>query len=92
MAERGRSLRELALAAIGAMAVGTERAEELVSDLASGGGFDPEAIFRELGLATRTQLEELDLRLAQVEHRLRLLETAPQTPAAPPPVPRLPAA
>ncbi|HSC51388.1 MAG TPA: hypothetical protein VLD16_14085 [Gaiellaceae bacterium] len=31
-------------------------------------------LFRELGLATRDELEELELRLAQLEHRLRLLE------------------
>jgi len=31
-------------------------------------------VFRELGLVTRAELEELDLRVAQLEHRLRLLE------------------
>jgi polyhydroxyalkanoate synthesis regulator phasin len=31
-------------------------------------------IFRELGLVTREEYEELELRLAQLEHRLRLLE------------------
>ena len=31
-------------------------------------------IFRELGLVTRTDFEELELRVAQLEHRLRLLE------------------
>jgi polyhydroxyalkanoate synthesis regulator phasin len=30
--------------------------------------------FRELGLVTRREWEELELRLAQVEHRLRLVE------------------
>ena len=34
-------------------------------------------VFRELGLVTRREWEELELRLAQVEHRLRLLETPP---------------
>jgi len=34
-------------------------------------------LFRELGLVTRDELDELDLRLAQVEHRLRLLERDP---------------
>jgi hypothetical protein len=29
---------------------------------------------RELGLATREELESLELRLAQLEHRLKLLE------------------
>jgi polyhydroxyalkanoate synthesis regulator phasin len=32
------------------------------------------ALFRELGLITRVELEELELRVAQIEHRLRLLE------------------
>jgi polyhydroxyalkanoate synthesis regulator phasin len=31
-------------------------------------------IFRELGLVTRREYEELELRLAQLEHRLRLVE------------------
>jgi BMFP domain-containing protein YqiC len=32
------------------------------------------SFFRELGLVTRREYEELELRLAQLEHRLRLLE------------------
>jgi polyhydroxyalkanoate synthesis regulator phasin len=31
---------------------------------------------RELGLVTREEFDELDLRVAQLEHRLRLLEDA----------------
>jgi len=31
-------------------------------------------LFRELGLVTRSEVEELELRVAQLEHRLRLLE------------------
>lgn len=31
-------------------------------------------LLRELGLVTRDELDELELRLAQLEHRLRLLE------------------
>jgi polyhydroxyalkanoate synthesis regulator phasin len=31
-------------------------------------------LFRELGLVQRDELEELELRLAQLEHRLQLLE------------------
>jgi polyhydroxyalkanoate synthesis regulator phasin len=34
--------------------------------------------FRELGLVTRHEHEELELRLAQLEHRLRLLEGRPK--------------
>jgi polyhydroxyalkanoate synthesis regulator phasin len=33
---------------------------------------------RDLGLVTHEELEDLELRLAQLEHRLRLLERAPQ--------------
>jgi len=31
-------------------------------------------VFRELGLVTRDEWDELELRVAQLEHRLRLLE------------------
>jgi polyhydroxyalkanoate synthesis regulator phasin len=31
-------------------------------------------LFRELGLVTREELDEAQLRIAQLEHRLRLLE------------------
>jgi polyhydroxyalkanoate synthesis regulator phasin len=44
-----------------------------------------DTLFRELGLATKDDLEELDLRLAQLEHRLSLLEEPP-TRDSPPPV------
>jgi polyhydroxyalkanoate synthesis regulator phasin len=40
-------------------------------------------VFREVGLMTRREYEELELRLAQVEHRLRLVEGQP-TPLPPP--------
>ncbi len=36
-----------------------------------------QSIVRELGLVTRREWEDLDLRLAQVEHRLRLVEGEP---------------
>ncbi|HET9324174.1 MAG TPA: hypothetical protein VFO03_09865 [Gaiellaceae bacterium] len=41
-------------------------------------------LFRELRLVTRDDLEELDLRIAQLEHRLRLLEDAPPRDSQPP--------
>ena len=44
----------------------TERAGESLQNL-----------FMQLGLVTREEFEELELRLAQVEHRLRLLEDRP---------------
>jgi polyhydroxyalkanoate synthesis regulator phasin len=34
---------------------------------------------QELGLVTRSEYEELELRVAQLEHRLRLVEKAPQS-------------
>ncbi len=37
-------------------------------------GSSMSSIFRELGLVTRHEHEELELRLAQLEHRLRLVE------------------
>jgi polyhydroxyalkanoate synthesis regulator phasin len=42
-------------------------------------------VFREVGLVTRHEYEELELRLAQLEHRLRLVERQPQP--LPPPRP-----
>jgi polyhydroxyalkanoate synthesis regulator phasin len=46
-----------------------------------------EGLFRELGLVTKEDYEELELRVAQLEHRLRLLEAPPKepTPVAPQP-------
>jgi polyhydroxyalkanoate synthesis regulator phasin len=42
------------------------------------------ALVEELDLVTRDDYDELELRVAQLEHRLRLLEELPLTP--PPPV------
>ena len=36
-------------------------------------------VFHELGLVTRGELEELELRVAQLEHRLRLVERSEST-------------
>jgi polyhydroxyalkanoate synthesis regulator phasin len=46
-----------------------------------------EGLFEELGLVTKDDYEELELRIAQIEHRLRLLEERPEqpTPVAPQP-------
>jgi polyhydroxyalkanoate synthesis regulator phasin len=46
-------------------------------------GVGLQGVVRELGLATRDEVDELELRVAQLEHRLRLVENAPA--AAPPP-------
>jgi polyhydroxyalkanoate synthesis regulator phasin len=37
-----------------------------------------QSALRELGLVTRDEWDELELRVAQVEHRLRLLENRPR--------------
>ena len=81
-AERADALAE-ELAARGAM--GREEARSLIEELIgrwrnetvrlgerTGSGLA--GLFREVGLVTRGEVEELELRLAQVEHRLRLLE------------------
>ena len=72
-----------------------DEARALVRDLASrwrgdavrvgertGAGL--QGALRQLGLVLREEHEELELRVAQLEHRLRLLENA--SPAATPPV------
>jgi polyhydroxyalkanoate synthesis regulator phasin len=40
-------------------------------------------LFRELGLVTREEWDELELRVAQLEHRLRLVEDGPVAPPPP---------
>jgi polyhydroxyalkanoate synthesis regulator phasin len=44
-----------------------------------------DGLFREVGLVTKDDVEELELRIAQLEHRLRLLEE-PETRDSSPPV------
>ncbi len=41
-----------------------------------------QGLYAQLGLASRDELDELELRLAQVEHRLRLVESASDEPSA----------
>lgn len=65
--------------------VGRDEARSLIEDLVgrwrnetvragerTGAGLA--GLFRELGLLTREEFEELELRVAQLEHRLRLVE------------------
>lgn len=47
-------------------------------------GATMQGALRELGLVTREEWDELELRVAQLEHRLRLVETQPQPLRAPP--------
>jgi len=101
--DRG-TLETLALAGIGILALGADRAEELADELAQRLAVDPEEtravvvdvleswrrelgrlgesssstasrVGAELGIASRDALDELELRVAQLEHRLRLLES-----------------
>ena len=43
-----------------------------------------ENVFRDLGLVSRRDLDELELRVAQLEHRLKLLEGPPRATPTPP--------
>jgi len=52
--------------------VGRWRSESIRLGERTGVGLS--GLFRELGLVTRSEVEELELRVAQLEHRLRLLE------------------
>jgi polyhydroxyalkanoate synthesis regulator phasin len=113
----GRSILELlerlALAGVGAVALTTERIDQLADELSERGGLKREetratiadlatrwrgdsvrwgeragaglgGLFRELGLVTRDEWDELELRVAQLEHRLRLVEgDRPGSPALP---------
>ena len=70
MAELADSARELAeklvLAGVGAVALTAERADALAEELSARGGMGREE--------ARSLVEELELRVAQLEHRLRLVE------------------
>jgi polyhydroxyalkanoate synthesis regulator phasin len=105
-------VKRLALAALGAVALSAERADELAESLAQRGGMNKDearawideattrwrgdavrigeragatlhGALRELGLVTRDEWDELELRVAQLEHRLRLVENQPRVVPAP---------
>jgi polyhydroxyalkanoate synthesis regulator phasin len=94
---------KLALAALGAVSLTADRADELADALAEKGGLRRDearalvrdltqrwrgdavrmseqageglaGFFRQLGLVTRDEWDELELRVAQLEHRVKLLE------------------
>jgi len=96
-------LERLGLAAIGAVALTAERADQLADELAKAGGMRRdeardlieqtthrwrgealrfseragaglEGLFHQFGLVSRSDFEEVQLRVAQLEHRLRLVE------------------
>jgi polyhydroxyalkanoate synthesis regulator phasin len=82
IAGRGRMTRDDARAlvdeVVGRWRGEAARAGERASTTLSG-------LFRELGLVTRREYDELELRLAQLEHRLRLLEGGPEKTTGPGP-------
>ena len=107
------AVKRLALAALGAVALTAERADELAESLAQRGGMNKDearawideattrwrgdavrigeragatlhGALRELGLVTRDEWDELELRVAQLEHRLRLVEGEPKPAPRPP--------
>jgi polyhydroxyalkanoate synthesis regulator phasin len=111
MDEPAETLKRLALAVVGAVALTADRADELADTLAERGGLSRDEVrgwiddatarwrgdavrvgeragatlhgaLRELGLVTRDEWDELELRVAQLEHRLRLVESRPR--AVPP--------
>jgi polyhydroxyalkanoate synthesis regulator phasin len=47
-------------------------------------GVGLDGFFQQLGLVPRSEFEELELRVAQLEHRLRLVEDEPRTASQPP--------
>ena len=112
--ESDKAPEKLFLAALGAVALTAERADELADALAERGGLrrdearalvndlgarwrgdavrlgeragaSLQGVFAELGLVLRSDYEELELRLAQLEHRLRLLEKPDESESSPAP-------
>jgi polyhydroxyalkanoate synthesis regulator phasin len=102
-------LERVGLAAVGAVALTAERADQLADELAKAGGMRRdeardlieqtahrwrgeavrfgeragaglEGLFHQLGLVARSDFEELELRVAQLEHRLRLVEADKPSP------------
>jgi len=76
-AERADALAE-ELAKAGGMR--RDEARELIEALrmSERAGAGLEGLFQQLGLVSRSDFEELDLRVAQLEHRLRLVEDEPR--------------
>jgi polyhydroxyalkanoate synthesis regulator phasin len=48
------------------------------------GGAALEGVLQQLGLVTRAEFEELELRVAQLEHRVKLVEGTPRAVPGPP--------
>jgi polyhydroxyalkanoate synthesis regulator phasin len=69
MAEPASAARNVVEALVGWARDETGRVSERASENMS-------ALLRELGFVTQSEHEDLELRVAQLEHRIRLLETA----------------
>ena len=82
LAERGLARRDEARALIEDL---SSRWRGDATRLGEKAGTTLDALFRELGLVTKDDLVDLELRIAQLEHRLQLLEEPP-TRVSPPPV------
>jgi polyhydroxyalkanoate synthesis regulator phasin len=111
--ESRNGVEQLFLAAVGAVSLTAERAEELAESLSERGGMRRDeargaiddfvrrwrgdatrmteragagmhGVLRELGLVLRSEYEELELRVAQLEHRVKLLEGREDAPLVPP--------
>jgi polyhydroxyalkanoate synthesis regulator phasin len=77
LAERGGIRREEARALVDDV---TARWRGDASRLGERAGTSMQGLLRDLGLVTRSEYEELELRVAQLEHRLRLVEGRPPGP------------
>ena len=82
LVERGGIQRDEARAAVDDLASRWRGDATRVTERAGAG---VHGLMRELGLVLRSEYEELELRVSQVEHRMRLLEKARDTADAPPP-------
>ena len=81
LAERGMARRDEARALIDEVSA---RWRGDATRLGEKAGTTLDRLFHELGLVTQDDLEDLELRIAQLEHRLRLLEEPPTRDSAPP--------
>jgi polyhydroxyalkanoate synthesis regulator phasin len=81
LSERGLARRDDARALIEDL---TARWRGDATRLGEKAGATLDTLFRELGLVTKDDLVELELRIAQLEHRLKLLEDPPARDSLPP--------
>jgi len=82
LVERGGIQRDEARAAVDDLASRWRGDATRITERAGAG---MHGLMRELGVVLRSEYEELELRVSQVEHRLRLLEKARDATTAPPP-------